>query len=58
MVAGLSLGITNALKTFNDADLTLCVSQTQMSYLSMEVSIDGEGTRFHFFISETKRDFD
>ena len=25
--------------------------------LTMEVSIDGEGTRFHFFISETKRDF-
>ena len=34
VVAGLSLGITNALKIFNDADLTLCVSQTQMSYLS------------------------
>lgn len=25
VVAGLSLGMTNALKTFNDADLTLCV---------------------------------
>ena len=24
----------------------------------MEVSIDGERTRCHFFISETKRDFD
>ena len=27
-------------------------------YLPMEVSIDGERTLFHFFISETKRDFD
>ena len=27
-------------------------------HLIMKVSIDGEGTRFHFFISETKRDFD
>ena len=26
--------------------------------LDMEVSIDGEGTCFHFCISETKRDFD
>ena len=26
--------------------------------INMEVSVDGERTSWHFFISETKRDFD
>ena len=34
------------------------LSEGKFMISMMKASIDGDGTRFHFFISETKRDFD